>query len=176
MRKTHLLIGLFFAALLAAACSLVSGQVTFTQDFGSDIEHADQTVYLITCDLSDNEDYQDHKDEIKSVEAFGFFVTVQNLGADEAQGEMWLSFEDLGTSPSIAAIQASAKQIVGNANLGVGEVRTIDYDESQAYIMNLAEIDKAVKEGVFYLYGITDLGTEVSYTDLNIVITVNVEL
>jgi hypothetical protein len=176
MSKGQILLGLFFAALLAAACSLVSGQITFTQDFGSDIESANQTVYKISCDLSDNEDYQDHKDEIKSVEAFGFFVTVKNLGDDAAEGEMWLSFDDLGEAPSIATIKASAKQIVGNANLGVGEERTIDFDESQAYIMNLSEIDKAVKDGVFYLYGITDLGTEVEYKDLNIVITVNVEL
>jgi hypothetical protein len=176
MSKRHVLLGIFFAALLAAACSLVSGQITFTQDFGSDIEHANQSVYRIDCNLSDNEDYQDHKDEIKSVEAFGFFVTVENLGPDEAKGEMWLSFTDLGMSPPIATIEASAKQIVGNANLGAGEVRTIDFDESQAYIMNLSEIDKAVKDGEFYLYGITDQGTEVSYTDLNVVITVNVEL
>ncbi len=176
MSKRHVLLGIFFAALLAAACSLVSGQITFTQDFGSGTASADKTVHYIACDLSENEDYQDHKDEIKSVEAFGFFLTVENIGADEAKGEMWLSFEDLGLTPSIATIKAEAVRIVGNANLGTGEVRTIDFDESQAYVENLDDIETAVKEGVFYLYGITDLGSQVEYTDLNVVITVNVEL
>jgi hypothetical protein len=171
-----LLLGAMLAALVAAACSLVSGQITFTQDFGSGLASPDKTVHFIACDLSDNEDYQDHKDQIKSVEAFGFFVTVQNLGDDEAKGELWLSMESLGETPTIAAIQAGATQIVGNANLGTGETRTINFEESQAYIMNLDAIEEAVQEGTFYLYGITSMGSQVEYTDLNVVITVNVEL
>jgi hypothetical protein len=101
---------------------------------------------------------------------------VQNLGDDEAKGELWLAMESLGETPTIAAIQAGATQIVGNANLGTGETRTINFEESQAYIMNLDAIEEAVQEGTFYLYGITSKGSQVEYTDLNVVITVNVEL
>ncbi|MBM3321664.1 MAG: hypothetical protein FJY73_13460, partial [Candidatus Eisenbacteria bacterium] len=83
---------------------------------------------------------------------------------------------DLGLSPSIATIKAQATPIVQNANLGTGETRTITFEESQDYITNLDAIEEVVLEGVFYLYGITDIGTAVEYETFIVVASINVAL
>ncbi|MFH1680795.1 MAG: hypothetical protein ABIH26_09140 [Candidatus Eisenbacteria bacterium] len=172
MRNRGLLLGLLLLALGAAGC-LISGQLILVQVFGDGTANAENTVHFISVDLNDNSKYNDHKDKLKSLEAFGFYVTVTNLGGGEAQGEMYLSLANLGLSPSIATIKAQGTPIIVNANLGGGEARTITFEESQDYITNFDKIEEAVLEGVFYLYGITDIGTAVEYDDFIVVAVIN---
>ncbi|MBM3321527.1 MAG: hypothetical protein FJY73_12715 [Candidatus Eisenbacteria bacterium] len=175
MRNRRALLVFPLAALFAAGC-LVSGQLILVQVFGDGESSADKTVHRISVDLNGNEDYDEHKDKLQSLEYFGFFVTVTNEGPGEAKGAMYLSLVDLGVSPSIATIKAQATPIIENANLGAGETRTITFEESQDYITNLDAIEEAVLEGVFYLYGITDLGTAVEYENFIVVASINVAL
>ena len=113
--------------LVGLGCTLVSGQITLVENFGSDIGSVDGTINRVAVDLTDNEDYKKHRDEIKSVEAFGFVVEVENLTGGEATGEGYLSLTDLGLSPSLEQLESHASKIFSNVDLplGVGETARV---------------------------------------------------
>ncbi len=178
-RLKWILLAALSLVLIGLGCTLVSGQITLVENYGSDIGSVDGTVNRIAVDLTDNEDYNDHKDEIKSVEAFGFVVEVENLTGGEATGEGYLSLTDLGLTPSAELLDSVATKIFSNVALplAAGETRTVTFEESQDYVQGLDAIDAAVKEGVFYLYGVTSVpSVRVSYIDFTAIMTLNVEL
>jgi hypothetical protein len=175
VRHTRTLLGLaVISSALVGGCFLLSAQMTIVHDFGDGIGSADQNVYTYHVDLNDNDDYREHHDKIKSVEAFGFKVEVSNLIGSTANAEGYLSFFELN-SPTVEEIQTQATRIFSGIPLQPNETRAITYEESQNYLERLDVIDEAVKEGVFWFYAITEQGTEVEYTALVLVITVNLE-
>jgi hypothetical protein len=148
--------------------------MTIVHDFGDGVGSADQTVYTYHVDLNDNDDYREHNDKIKSVEAFGFKVEVANLTGSTANAEGYLSFSELD-SPTVDDIQTQATRIFSGIPLQPNETRPITYEESQNYLERLDVIDEAVKEGVVWFYAVTEEGTQIEYTALVLVITVNLE-
>jgi len=160
--------------LFFGGCFLLSAQMTIVHPFGDGTGSADQTVYTYIVDLNDNDDYEEHHDKIKSVEAFGFKVVVTNLTASTADAEGYISFTELD-SPTVEDIQTQASRIFSGIPLQPNETRTIKYEESQKYLERLDVIDQAVKEGVVWFYAITEHGTQIEYMDLVLVMTVNLE-
>jgi hypothetical protein len=148
--------------------------MTIVHDFGDGVGSAGQTVYTYHVDLNDNDDYREHNDKIKSVEAFGFKVEVANLTGSTSNAEGYLSFLELD-SPTVDDIQTQATRIFSGIPLQPNETRAITYEESQDYLERLDVIDEAVKEGVVWFYAITEEGTQIEYTALVLVITVNLE-
>jgi len=139
---------------LVGGCFLVSAQMTIVYKAGDGAGTANQTVYSYYVDLNDNDDYEEHHDKIKNVEAFGFDVTITNQTGSTANAEGYISFSELAT-PSVAGIQAQATRVFSGIPLQPDEIRTITYDDSQAYIERIDVIDEAIKEGIAWFYVIT---------------------
>ena len=168
------------AAGLFAGCLLVSGQITIVQEFKDDSGSAASQVYYLSVDLNDNEDYKDHKDKIKSLEAFGFVVEITNASTSQsARGEGYISLSPITPTPTSrnAVLEAKIPRIFFvDDPLDPGETRTITFEESQDYIENFDAIEDAIKDGEIYLYGVTDQGTMVKYEDFKLIATINVEI
>jgi len=167
------------AAGLFAGCLLVSGQITIVQEFDDDSGSAASQVYYLSVDLNENEDYKDHKDKIKSLEAFGFLVEITNAGNIPAGGEGYISLSPITPLPTDrnAILNANIPRIFYVSDpLDPGETRTITFEKSQDYIENFDAIDKAIKDGEIYLYGVTDQNTMVKYEDFKLIATINVEM
>jgi hypothetical protein len=174
-RYTKLVLGVLISSIgLAGGCFLLSAQMTIVQDYGDGEGSADQTVYTYFVDLNDNADYREHGDKIKSVEAFGFKVIVENLGDIAANAEGYLSLVELD-SPTVESIPTEATRIFSGIPLAPNETRTITYEDSQDYLERIDVIDEAVKDGVAWFYAITQEGSRVDYTGLVLVITVNLQ-
>lgn len=175
LRHRVFLPGVALAALtILGGCFLISAQMTIVYKPGDGIGTANQTVYSYHVDLNDNDDYEEHHDKIKNVEAFGFDVTVSNLTGTAAHAEGYISFTPLG-SASVASIQAQATRVFSGIPLQPSETRAITYDDSQRYIERIDVIDRAIKEGIAWFYVITDQGIRISSTGLTLVMTVNLE-
>jgi len=161
----------------AAGCLLVSGQITIVQDFGDDLATATTNVYELFVDLTQNQDYRDHQEEIKSLEAIGFVVDITNNGNMDAKGEGWLSLEPLGAAvltPESIRTDARATRILYVSDpISPGVTRSITFEDSQAYIENFDKIEEAIQEGTIYFYGITDIGQSVAWEDLKLIATIN---
>ena len=172
--RRSLLSLLVLSLVIFGGCFLLSAQMTIVYDVGTGDASADNTVYSYDVDLNENDDYEEHGDKIKSVEAFGFQVTVTNMTGSTANAEGYLSFTDLG-SPTADEIQTQATRIFSGIPLRPNETRIITYEESQKYLERIDVIDEAVKEGIVWFYAITNIGTAVEYEDFVLVMTVNLE-
>ncbi|MCU0613269.1 MAG: hypothetical protein MUE60_15975 [Candidatus Eisenbacteria bacterium] len=159
---------------LLGGCFLVSAQMTIVYKAGDGAGMANQTVYSYHVDLNDNDDYEEHHDKIKNVEAFGFDVTITNQTANTASAEGYISFSEV-VSPSVENIRTQATQVFSGIPLQPNETRAITYDDSQRYIERIDVIDEAIREGIVWFYVITDQGIRISSTGLTLVMTVNLE-
>jgi hypothetical protein len=163
---------------IIGGCFLVSGQITFVHNFGDGTATADGTVYEFGIDLTENKDYNDHKDKIKSVTAVGFEVKVQNGTAMAATAEGYLTLNPLADPSTVGDMQSGEVKIFSAAGNPVDPMstRVIDFEESQEYMANFDAIQDAVRDGEFYVYITSAEGTEVDYKDLTLVVTMNVEM
>lgn len=162
---------------LGAGCMLVSGQITIVQSFDDDTGTSGQTIYALSVDLTENEDYEKHQDKIKSLEAIGFVMEITNSGNLQAKGQGYLAFDEIDTqnmAPGTLAARSDTYLILDVKDpIAPGETRNITFEDSQGYIANFDQIEKGIKEGVMYFYGITDIGQTVTYSDMKIIATVN---
>jgi predicted RNA-binding protein with RPS1 domain len=180
MRTSRRLLLVLPLPLLALVwgCFIVSGQITFVENFGNAVATQDSTVGFIGIDLNTVKDYEDHRDKIRSVETVGFQVEVTNLRDDlPATAEVYLSMENLG-DPTAAEVQQQAVRVFSAAGDPVAPrtTRVIDFEESQAYMENFGALQDAVREGVFNVYFIAAGGTSVAYRSLSLVVTINAEM
>lgn len=178
-KNVRIALAALVAAGLFAGCLLVSGQITIVQEFDDDSGAAASQVYYLSVDLNENDDYADHKDKIKSLEAFGFVVKITNGGNIAARGEGYLSLSPITPLPTdrddILAAKIPRIFYVSDP-IDPGEFRNITFEMSQDYIENFDDIDEAIKDGEIYLYGVTDQNTLVKYEDFKLIATINVEI
>lgn len=154
MTKTSLHKGYLAAALtlllLAAGC-IVSGQFVVVIAGTSTITSDDETLDYLAVDLTDNETWQDHKDDIQAIVDVKFeceFVNNRNSAAD---GELYISTELYTT---VEQVRTNATKVFGGLALEPSEVRSVSFSESADYIENLETVLDLLEGGQFYFYGI----------------------
>ena len=79
------------------ACDLISGQITIVQGFKDDTGTADKEVYFLSVDLSENSDYEEHKDKINADDRSRVEAAIKDLreaigSEDKAQMESKMEF------------------------------------------------------------------------------------
>jgi hypothetical protein len=139
------------AALVAAGC-IVSGQFIVVIDWGG-FASTDEQLNSEHVDLTTNETWQDHKDNIEDIIDVKFKVTITNHEATAATGEVYVSKDHYTT---LTDVTTSATRVLHGISIDPGATRTIDFDESVAYRENLSTLLDLVKDGEFYVYGIAE--------------------
>lgn len=172
--KKFLLISIPLLALLSIwiqGC-LLSGTYVITFEEIDEIVSTDEEWNWASVDLSKNDTWKDHEEDIKYVDEVGFSFKAQNLiSTDSATGQLYISYEDSLTT--IPLIKERATLIVDGIFLGPGETKHILWNESFKYILNLDVLKKHVESGNFHLYGICrDTPFNVRFYDIVAVITV----
>jgi hypothetical protein len=167
MKTSRLLLGgVILAALLGNGCVITSAQVLAHYDLpnpftivSSTADHSER----VPVDLSDVDEYNDHKDELKGlvdVAILGKFTNVNGpAGGVSVYIVPTLDFP-AGGAP---AVPAGATLLWGPASIGpTGSVRVIDWNES-AGLFNKAGKDLLISEvkgdGQFTLYTTGSAGT-----------------
>lgn len=154
MTKTRLHKGYLAAALtlllLAAGC-IVSGQFVVVIAGSNTIRSSDETLDYLSVDVTANETWRDHKDDIQAIVDVKFeceFVNNLNTAAD---GELYISTELYST---VEQVRANATRVFAGLALDPSEVRAVSFSESADYIENLEAVLDLLEGGQFYLYGI----------------------
>lgn len=166
-------------ALLVYGCSLVSGTVRIEHDFRTGPQQSTgQGVKALGVDLTEDKDFNDNKDKIKSVDEVGFvFQAVNNLPVG-ANGQIWISRYPI-TPLTATAIRLGATLVVDGLTLaaGPGVGTDITYDESLAHQVNQTVLHELVKGGAFFIYGIaTASDFDITIQKNTAVVTLTVEL
>jgi hypothetical protein len=159
--KTLLVPALAAVLMLAASgCDLVSVTVRIVQDViapGGTPYHAvsGATEGNIGVDLTNDSDFKDHKDNIKSVDGAGFVFRVQNNLAATATGQIYFSATPINP-PSEANIRSQGTLILTGLALPGNAYTNIDYEGSLALQVaaNQPLFHETIKSGKIYLYGL----------------------
>ncbi len=134
-----------------------------------------RTIHTFHVDLTENDEYREHKDNIESLEAIGIEVKLGNLTAtDVVEGYISSALLDTTSADSIKTGTMVLRAAAGYVD--PDGTRVIDFEESQAYFYNFDAIEDAVRQGTFYFYTIGRDRTQIEYEDLTLVITLNVEM
>jgi hypothetical protein len=178
---------LFLLALLVAAagCELVSGTLRIEQDIltAEGEQHSTSSdVGEMAVDLSENSDFREHKDQIKSVDEVGFIFHAVNNIPNAATGEIWISPTRIGTPGSAltaATIRSdpNAVKVLEGLALPAAGALDVTYDQSLTLQTNTDRLHEIVKTGTFYLYGIASTSTfDLTISQLTAVVVLTVEL
>ena len=146
------------AVLTAAALTLViggcllSGQTTFTQPV--DIVGAtNTTVTKIPIDLSDEPDWVDHKDDIKSVDELSVVAIITNHLAAPATAKLYLSNDDGLTT--VEEVETEATLVFESPVVPADGKLKIGWADGFKYVQNREAIEKETfGDGMFWLYTI----------------------
>ena len=138
-------------ALLIAGCILSGQFVIIVEWTRSDKTSTETTINAEEVDLTGDETWQDHKDNIQNIVDVKFEATITNNLASEATGEIYVSANELTT---LAQIQSQGTRVLHGIVVPASGTVTIEFNESTKYQEHLQELLDLVETGQFWLYGI----------------------
>ncbi|MBD3403734.1 hypothetical protein GF420_12620 [candidate division GN15 bacterium] len=158
--KTFILIAaLALLALVGVGCKIVSGSflVVETIEFTTV-----QGFYADTVDLTEDEDWEEHKDDIDRIEVVGFELWITNNEPSEWTYRAYVS-EPQTPLYNEAQAEANATLVFGELTVpaatgGSGSTKYVSYAESFDLLSNIDELRALVKTGQFDVYGIAEGG------------------
>jgi hypothetical protein len=164
-----------FAGLLLGGC-LVSGTFVVVEVFSFNQLSGD--FYSEAVDLTDDDTWNDHKDEIDRIDVVGFELWVTNESTSDFTFNAYL---DDPTDPmwdTEGEVVANATLIFDNltiegAGAGSGSRRVVSYSQSFGYLKNIPEIRRLVKEGIFDYYALIDGTATGSVDSVKVIVTVS---
>ena len=172
--KRYILFVIPFMALLGIwiqGC-LLSGTYVITFEVEDEIISTEKVLNWASVDLSENDTWADHHEDIKYVDEVAFTFKVKNhLSEDSATGQLYMT--DIDTFTQVDDIRDHATLVVDGIFLGPGEEKHIQWNECFQYILNLDYIKAQVESGTFHLYGICrETPFHVEFYDIIAVITI----
>ncbi len=158
MHKKQFLSGILLTvvALLLAGC-LITG--TFIADIMiRDFDVNTDTFYAEQVDLTEDEDWEDHKDDIKSIDLVGFELWINNTSGSAQSFKAFIDDANEQLYQTAVLVEANATVILDELTLDPGD-NYISYPNSFNYLRNLETIRTLLEAGQFNAYGITTGGT-----------------
>ncbi len=158
MKKLLNKFGLLGAAgmlLILAGCMLVSGTFTIEKSFKFD---APAGLYHYLADVTKEQDWIDHKDDIDNIDGVGYDIWFTNYGASDVTFNIWIDDASEPEYTAFDSVTANTVKILDNLILPPG-VSHLTYGNSFGYIQNVTTIRKLGMKGIFRMYGATSTGT-----------------
>lgn len=175
-KKNIILSGtLILIALFAVGC-LVSGTFVIVENFEFSFVSG---FYADAVDLTDNEDWADHRDNLDKVEVVGFEVWVTNNSSNDFSFWAYMDDYDNACQNQTCADNRTTKFLILDtltipASTGSSSYKLVSYAQSFNYIQNLDKIKKMVFDGSFNFYGYSsDGGASGTVDSIKAIITVN---
>lgn len=150
-------------ALLTAVALILAGCIV-TGTFIADLMVRDLTfaatenLYYEQVDLTENEDWDEHKDDIKSIDLVGFELWIENTSGSAQTFKGYIDDANNQLYQTQALVEANATIILDELTLAPGD-NYVSYPESFAYIKNLETMRTLLESGQFNVYGLATGGT-----------------
>ena len=140
------------SSLIVSGC-LLSG--TFVMDLSlNEMLFATQSMYTQQIDVTTNQTWQEHKDQIKDITDIGFAMKIENNSSLTAAGEIYLT--DSGNLATPAEVKSNATLILTGISVAPNSTKIITWSNSYQYIRNLAIIKEQIRSGSFWVYALVD--------------------
>ncbi|MCK4574142.1 MAG: hypothetical protein KAU36_07210 [candidate division Zixibacteria bacterium] len=162
-RNGLLMTGVAAIVLLAVGC-LVSGTFVVTEPFSFTAETG---FYAYQVDVTDEKDWEDHKDDIDNIDMVGFELWITNNEAFPVTFNAWVDDADNPFCTGATCFDALTTKtiIIDNLTIPAGPTmrRHVTYGESFTYLENVKVLKKLVKEGRLNFYGTGSDGTDLGF-------------
>lgn len=150
--KILALAGLIVVAAVVSGC-LVSGTFIIVEDFEFS---AGDPFYHYTVDVTDEPDWEDHKDDIDMVDAVGAEFYIRNTSGAAATFSVWIDdFDNIYADEGQLNASTTAAKIIEDLEVPTGTTK-ITYAQSLGYIKNVDRLKALAKTGRFEYYGTSD--------------------
>jgi hypothetical protein len=145
------------AAVLAGGCVLVSGQFVVQYTLGDVTVNSVSNVNGQYVDLTGNSTYNDHKDDIKSLEDIALIGSIHNTGVASSTISVYLVDGNPGAIPASQVI-TSGTQVWGPLTVAAGATETLDWKSStKLFGAGKATLLAHIKSGTnFSLYALSN--------------------
>lgn len=177
MRRTRILWVSALAGLLLAGCDLIAGQLRIEYDVippAASHQATDQSIGTIGVDLTNNKDFKDNQDKIKSVDEVGFVFRVRNNRSEAATGRIYMTATPLA-SPSLSTLASSATLVLDGLAVPGSSYVEVDYAQSLALQQNQTLLHSQIQSGRIYLYGVgSGAPFDVTIDQLTVVLVMSV--
>jgi hypothetical protein len=153
---------------VGAGC-LVSGTEVFSFPIGT-LVVTGGSFDQVTIDLSQDDTFNDHKDEIQLIDRVGFTTDITNNS-----GQATLLTVYFSTEPGLIDPAKQATPIFVDVPIPAGG-RPIEYDESLDMLQNFDQLQEVIKGGVITFYSTATGNVNLTLNDLTMIITFTVGL
>jgi hypothetical protein len=140
--------------VLIGGCLLMTGQSTFYRriDIGVTTNTA---VTAVPVDLNEEQDYLDHRDEIKSVDAISVVAIIQNNLPAAAKMEIYIS--DNAGLTTVDGVKSEAKLVFVSPTVPASDKLKIGWADGFKYMVDEKPvIEQVLGDGIFVVYAIAD--------------------
>lgn len=154
MKKTVLLfaklslalVALFF--ILGTSC-ITTGNVMVAEYLDDLIGQTDQNFDKGEIDLTNNGDWQEHKDQLNSIDDIGFACVIKNNTSTVATGQIYISDKAYSTAD---AARVGAVKILDGIVVAANATREIKWQDSYDFLTNFDEAKRIIYTEHFYVY------------------------
>jgi len=175
MNKKRIALTALLIASLIIGCGIATGTFTFGYELNGTIESSNASLEFEYVDLTTIDDYNDHKDNLKSVDNIAVVGSIINDGVAAVSGEIWLVDNDTTyTDPD--TVKHYGTRIFVSPVIPAGDTLDIDWSDGLSYIENFSAVQTAVELGQFVLYGLGDSDAFEVTMDIDIIFTITAGL
>lgn len=157
-------LGLLFAGCLVSATFILVEDFEFTAQSG---------FYFYQVDITDEPDWEDHKDQIDLIDAVGaeFYITSTETGPVTFSAYI-NDFSGSGSNPT--SVPGTASAIIEDLSIQPGQTH-INYVQSLGIIKNTTRLKALAKTGKFDYFGTSsgNLGTSFRVDSAKVIVTVS---
>ena len=160
-RLDLIIVGAIALALLApSGCKIVSGTFVVEEIFYDLTPNGTADYYYEAIDITDNDVWVDHKDDIKDIDNVGFELWLSNTAGSANTVDCYISdfSSSLGGTSSKSAVMAGATHVLVDIPLPPGK-SFLGYATSFSHITNLDALKTLGEIGQFKFWAISDITT-----------------
>jgi len=145
----------------APGCVLVSGQFLIDFDLDTFDASTDTAVTRADVDLTTEDDYNDHKEDLKGLADVAVLGKITNSGSADIGVEVWMTGGPT-TYTTPTEVTTNGTKLWGPFNLGAGVTKQVAWDESAGLFSEVGKallINEIKGDGQFTIYAIGNAGT-----------------
>ncbi len=154
-------------ALLLTGCIVVG---TFVIDYEFASNDGFDGLAQFDIDLTEEEDWNDHKDKIKNIDNVGFVLKATNHDDDAVDVEMYIDSIEAPYYLDAGDVIANTVKILDDVTFAASGVTTIDWPTSLSKVKNVSTLKNYAESGVFRIYIVSDQSSVDVTIDFGVVV------
>lgn len=173
--KRYLWLLPILATFMICGCFLISGTWVIIYEVEEADIHPSQSFYKFTVDLTGEDIWKDHKDDIDDIADISFTFKLANTGANAITGRVYVSADS--NLADTTAVKSSATIILDEINVAPGDTLQMTLAHYYDLLQNFDTLKDPVKTGVFTAYAIVpNAPLNMKFFDVIVVVTISAGL